>query len=67
MQLAIDTCAHYSSLSVAGLTVTDDTSSIVCAAVSPGNLQVAACTDSKTLVVWRRERGGATWVEVGRR
>ena len=58
---------HCSSLSVAGLTVTGDPSSIVCASVSPSNLQVAACTDNKTLVVWRREGGVATWVEVGRR
>lgn len=54
------------SASVAELSVPEDSSDIVCASVSPSNLQVAACTDNKTLAVWRRG-GKEMWVWQGKR
>jgi hypothetical protein len=49
------------SVSVTELSVPGDSSGIVCAAVSSSSLCVAACTDSKTLAVWRKEGGCWAW------
>lgn len=59
------------SVSLAELSVLEDSSDIVCAAVSPSNLQVAVCTDNKTLAVWKRgtdgNGGGTCWTWQGKR
>ncbi len=55
-------CGHFSPApAVDELTVPGDSSAFVCAAVSPSNLHVAACTDDKTLAVWKREREEWAW------
>ena len=41
-------------------------SPVLCAAVSPSGMHIAACTDSKRLAVWKLG-GGAEWCQIGAR
>ena len=59
MPIIYSTC---SAASTAELAVPGSPSAVVCGAVSPSNKHVTACTDNKTLAVWRRRvGGGADW------
>ncbi len=62
-------CSHYSGVSISKLAVSENPSAVICGAVSPSNVHVAACSDNKTLAVWRRRRegGGADWTRLGAR
>ena len=58
-------------VSLAELSVPEDPSDIVCASVSPSSLEVAVCTDNKSLALWKRreegEAGDACWTWQGKR